>query len=283
MQPWHDGRLSPSQAERMVGWLAAPPVLVADLSWGLDTVVLRVRAGQRDYIVKAGSQQNRHIEREITAHERYTEALVARGAAARLVAADREANVLLLEYLNGHLVEDSDDERRADTYIQAGRLLRALHARSVREDPDHEARETARAIARLDREHRLEPAAQRAARRVLEEARPRPILVVPTHGDWQPRNWLIHRGEVRVIDFGRFEFRPPATDLCRLAVQQWRDDPSLETAFLAGYGDDPRDPELWRVELLRQAISTAVWAYQVGDDAFEAQGQRMVREALERF
>jgi len=31
---------------------------------------------------------------------------------------------------------------------------------------------------------------------------------------------------------------------------------------------------------VREAIGTATWAYAVGDDAFEAQGLRMIDEAL---
>ena len=114
-------------------------------------------------------------------------------------------------------------------------------------------------------------------------SRPQPATVVPTHGDWQPRNWLVHRGEIRAIDFGRFDFRPAATDLCRLAVQQWRGRPELEQAFLDGYGADPRSAPSWRIDLLQEAVGTAVWAFQVGDAAFEDQGHRMLREALQLF
>lgn len=34
---------------------------------------------------------------------------------------------------------------------------------------------------------------------------------------------------------------------------------------------------------VHEAIGTAVWAYQVGDERFERQGHRMVAEALELF
>ena len=58
---------------------------------------------------------------------------------------------------------------------------------------------------------------------------------------------------------------------------------ALENAFLDGYGDDPRDPALWRVDLLCEAIGTAAWAYRVQDDAFEAQGHRQLTDALALF
>jgi hypothetical protein len=63
---------------------------------------------------------------------------------------------------------------------------------------------------------------------------------------------------VRVIDFGRFEWRPAITDFCRPAAGQWRSKRELELAFFSGYGEDPREPEQWRASTLHDAISTAV-------------------------
>ncbi|MGC0365910.1 hypothetical protein ABH922_003894 [Rhodococcus sp. 27YEA15] len=66
----------------------------------------------------------------------------------------------------------------------------------------------------------------------------------------------------------------------------WLDQPhriSLERAFFEGYGTDPREPELWALLSLREAVGTAVWAYQVGDTSFERPGRRMIEEALELF
>jgi hypothetical protein len=66
-------------------------------------------------------------------------------------------------------------------------------------------------------------------------------------------------------------------------VQQWQQDPDLEAAFLARYGEDPRHPNVWRMDLLREAVGTAVWAYRIGDEAFENQGHRMLQQALLGF
>jgi hypothetical protein len=63
-------------------------------------------------------------------------------------------------------------------------------------------------------------------------------------------------------------------------VRQFARNPALETAFLDGYGSDPRTPDLWRILLLREAIGTAVWAYQVGDERFEQEGHRMIENVL---
>jgi thiamine kinase-like enzyme len=280
---WDGGLLGPEQSRVAESWLEVPQ-LVADLSWGLvDTKVLHVQAPAGQVIVKAGAPANHHLAREITAHRAVTRPLVECGRAARLLHADAAANILVTGYLEGVLVEGTPAEQAPDTHAQAGRLLRLLHGQETRTDGSYEARATSAALAWLERDHRIDADVEQEARRRLAEYRPEATAVVPTHGDWQPRNWLVHRGEVRIIDFGRFAFRPAATDLCRLAVQQWRGRPDLEQAFLDGYGADPRSAQVWRIALLREAIGTAVWAYQVGDEAFENQGHRMLREALERW
>jgi len=77
------------------------------------------------------------------------------------------------------------------------------------------------------------------------------------------------------------ELAPALVDLVRLHRQDFQDDPRLEQAFLAGYGSDPRRDELWPRQLLAQAVTTAVWAFGVGDEAFEQQGHRMVAQCLD--
>jgi Ser/Thr protein kinase RdoA (MazF antagonist) len=68
---------------------------------------------------------------------------------------------------------------------------------------------------------------------------------VPTHGDWQPRNWVVREGLVSAIDFGRAALRTAASDLVRLAAQPFVGRPDREAAFFEGYGTDPREPEVW--------------------------------------
>ena len=139
----------------------------------------------------------------------------------------------------------------------------------------------ARTIRWLDAEHRIDADTERELRRVITDHDHPPAVFVPTHGDWQPRNWLLDdEGQVHVIDLGRAALRPALTDLARLARQEWEGRPALEAAFLVGYGTDPREPGAWQRTLLREAIGTAVWAYQVGDERFEHQGHRMIRQAL---
>ena len=106
------------------------------------------------------------------------------------------------------------------------------------------------------------------------------VTLVPTHGDWQPRNWLIDEGTVRVIDFGRADLRPALEDLARLARQDFARDPALEDAFLSGYGADPREAGLWRRTLVVEAIATAAWAHGVGDEDFEQVGLQQISRLL---
>ncbi|HEY8590677.1 MAG TPA: phosphotransferase [Naasia sp.] len=255
--------------------------LLADLSWGVvDTVVLHVRSPSGEHIVKAAGPSNHHIAREITAHQTVTGVLALRGVAARLTGFDRALNIVITEYLPGRLVDGGPDELSPDVHEQAGALLRLLHSQDQRIDSDHERVATAKEIASLDQPHRISPALAGRARAILAAYRFRPVTLVPTHGDWQPRNWLLDGRTIKVIDFGRFEYRPAYTDLGRLATQQWQSAPDLEAAFLRGYGGDPREPEQWRAHLLRQAVSVAVWAHKVGDAEYEQQGLRMLDEAV---
>nr|WP_206038650.1 phosphotransferase [Rhodococcus sp. 105337] len=254
------------------------------MSWNLtDTVVLEIASGLGRFIVKAAGPANSHIGREITAYQGATACLAENGRAARMIEHDRAANILVTEYLDGTLAAGSDAEFDADVHHQAGALLRTFHDQAARCDDDAEARATAKALAWLDQPHRIDPHTVDGLRRILASYGPRPVKVVPTHGDWSPRNWLVDRGMVKVIDFGRFDFRPALSDFCRLAARQWRKNTDLEQAFLDGYGTDPRDLELWAISTLREAIGTAVWAYQVGDEPFEHEGHRMVADALSLF
>ncbi len=273
-------RLDPGQQGLVHQWLPDAE-LVADLSWELmGTAVLRLRTSDGDRIVKAGGPANHHIGREIDAHLGFTHPWVAKGRAARMVTYDRGTNMLLLDFLPGVLVQGHPSEADPAIYRQAGAMLAVFHAQGARIDDTYEARMNQKQLDWLERPHRIAPATVAQLRRLLLDDTPEPVTLVPTHGDWHPRNWLIDDGIVRAIDFGRFDWRPAFTDFARLAVRQFAANPALEAAFLDGYGSDPRNPSLWRTLLIREAIGTAVWAYQVGDEAFELEGHRMIANVL---
>ncbi|MBF4606587.1 phosphotransferase [Curtobacterium sp. VKM Ac-1393] len=261
-------------------------VLVADDSWGLlDTRVLHVVAGDHAWTVKASGPDNTHFPRELEAHRTVTDTLRAAGDTGALVSADEQHRVLVLERVPGHLALGTADEHAPEVHRQAGALLRRLHDQGTRHDPSFLLHEQAKALRALDAPHRISPdvvARTRAALRALPTDHPGEPLV-PTHGDFHPRNWIVDDGRLRVIDFGRFGWRPASFDLTRLAVLHWQHDPTLEAAFFDGYGDDPRKPGAWRWLQLREAVGTATWAYAVGDEGFEAQGHDMLRRALAAF
>jgi hypothetical protein len=268
------------QRELLEKWLPGVRV-VRDHSWGLvDNVVLEVEAGAQRYIVKADATSSVHIGRELDAHQRWLTPWISSGRAPQLVAGDRVASILVTRYLPGDLVLGSAAQQDPGIFCQAGRLLAQLHGQHERTDASYERAENTKILRNLDKPHRIPPSLERELRRIVSAWETPPVQLVPTHGDWQPRNWLVHDGEVRVIDFGRAALRPVLSDWVRLEARDFREDPARERAFVEGYGADPREPEAWFRERLREAINTAVWAHLVGDEAFEAQGHAMIERAL---
>ncbi|MPV38917.1 phosphotransferase [Georgenia subflava] len=272
--------LSRRQRDLLDGWLPGAEVQ-NDHSWGLvGTTVLELSHDGRRYIAKAGDAKDHHLAREIRAHRQWLAPLASRAKVPRLVHADTDAKLLVTCYLPGELVQGTTYEQLPETYRQAGALLAQLHGQLAADHDEFEAHEKRKALLWLDKPHRIGDGTAQRLREVVESWPTPPSIVVPTHGDWQPRNWLVQEGIVSAIDFGRADLRPAFTDLTRLSAQQFRDHPTLEAAFLEGYGKDPRDPAAWRRARIREAISTAVWAYQVGNEPFEEQGHRMIDEAL---
>ncbi|KQR07250.1 aminoglycoside phosphotransferase family protein [Cellulomonas sp. Leaf334] len=255
--------------------------LVADHSWVLlGRTVLRLRHEGRDVVVKAGRPDDHHMDREIAAHAEVVAPLADRALAPHLLRAEPSLRLLATTWLPGLLVEGTPAEHEPQVYRQAGRLLALFHAQQSRPGGDHELRADARSLAWLQGEHRIpDDVVARLRAELAHPVPPRPL--VPTHGDWQPRNWLVDDGRVAVIDFGRTDWRPAATDLTRLHAKQLRGRPDLERALLDGYGGDPREPLTWRRDRLREAVGTAVWAYKVGDAGFEQEGHRMIADVLD--
>ncbi len=239
MTSWPDG-LSDRQRLLLERWLPGACV-VTDHSWGqVATTVLEVAHEGARLIVKAGGEGDHHIERELHAHRHWLGPWTAIGRAPALVHGDAEARLLVTQYLPGRLVLGGDHADDPAIFHQAGELLALFHGQSVSADDDYERRENDKALAWLSGAHRIgAPAAERLREQI--EGWPTPSAVLtPTHGDWQPRNWLLDDDKVvRIIDFGRAAMRAPLTDFGRLAVQDFRRDARLEAAFLAGYGSDP--------------------------------------------
>ncbi|MEH1167864.1 phosphotransferase [Micromonospora sp. CPCC 205539] len=261
-------------------WLPGATV-EKDHSWGLvqTTVLEMTHAGAR-LIVKAGGDSDHHVERELHAHLTWLSQWTRLGRAPILQHGDADAKLIVTRYLPGELVLGSEHADDPATYRAAGELLALFHAQTRVADDDYESRENEKALAWLNGPHRITSGTVGRLRAEITGWPTPGAVLVPTHGDWHPRNWLIHDGVVSVIDFGRAAMRPAYTDLTRLAAQEFRRDATLETAFLDGYGTDPRQTDAWHRTRVREAIATAAWAHRVGDEPFEAQGHRMIAEAL---
>lgn len=273
-------QLSPLQRELLTRWLPGAQV-ARDHSWGqMERAVLELVRGHERFIVKAGGPTDHHMAREIDAHLRWLEPWTSQGRAPTLLHHDRDRRLVVTSYLPGRLVLGSPHADDPEVHRQAGALLAGLHGQHSVQDDGYEAAANRKALAWLDGPHGIATTTEGRLRAEIASWPTPPATLVPTHGDWQPRNWLFHDGVVHVIDFGRALLRPATSDLVRLAAQDFRRDPALETAFLSGYGPDPRRPDSWHRDLVREAIGTACWAHRVGDDEFEAQGHRMIAEAL---
>ncbi len=273
--------LTSRQRELIARWLPDAH-LVAEHSWQLvGTTVLELAGPSGRVIVKAGDAQDHHIARELRAHRTWLGVWTRTGRAPLLLHAEDAAKLLVTRYLPGRLVEGDPAQDAPGTYRQAGRLLADFHGQHRELAADWTTRLRDRVLGWLAGPHRIPAPAVRALRAEITRWEDgEDVTLVPTHGDWQPRNWLIDEGEVRVIDLGRFDLRPAVEDFARLARQDFERDPRLEAAFLEGYGADPREPALWRRTLVTEAVSTAAWSHRVGAGSFEQVGLRQIERLL---
>ena len=298
------GPLSSRQRSLLDAWFGVWDV-EEDMSWGIQGItVLRIGTRQGPVVVKA-SETSHHIQREARAHRQMTAALLARTPprTPRLLHADTGAGILACTWLEGRLVEGGPHERRPELFRQAGELLELLHA-----PREHASGYDAAVLNKvgdfLERARGLAPADQlRTVAEIARAHRPVPRVLVATHGDFQPRNWIedgawdAGAGLLHIIDWGRAGYRPWVTDLVRLEHSWFADDggthdggihdgAALRAAFYAGYGRDPADDAAedagaWRLDNLLQSLGTIVWAHDVGDAAFEDEGRRMLGRVVE--
>ncbi|MGG5753542.1 aminoglycoside phosphotransferase family protein [Zafaria sp. Z1313] len=206
---------------------------------------------------------------------------------------DADAGLLVTRYLPGRIATGTPAAGDPDAYRQAGRMLALLHCgptSSPRDKGRYETTMLRKCRSWLDRAEGpsagrpLAPAPHlAAARKWLDGFVPAPVELVPTHGDFQPRNWIVDAtGTLGLIDFGRAELRPWYTDLVRLEHQEFLADPDLAPALFEGYGrpDGPFTPGRW-LDHLGQSLGTVVWSHDMGDEGFEEHGRRMLARTVE--
>ena len=187
-------------------------------------------------------------------------------------------------------MEGTDAEGDPDVYEQAGRILSLLLTAGSSSHPpvsdtytDELAAATTMLVGRargLVSDDRLDALGLLVGR--LRAGLPSPVRLHATHGDFQPRNWIVHEGLVSVIDFGRSAQRSWVSDLVRLRAQQFHGRPDLADAFHRGL-DRPLSAEdriLLALETARESVGTVVWAHGIGDEDFESHGRRMIDRIL---
>lgn len=293
-------QLRPAQVDLVRRWFPDHRV-VADHTWpGQTSVVLELLTEDGDHvIVKAstGAAFDHHLDRELRAHR-----LVGRDLGTGfpvLIAADDDERILVTRHLPGHIAQGTDWEWHPGVHRAAGELL----TRFQQAGPSTRAAQLGdelreRGTAGLDGARDLiTPVAWSAAAALLEQTVSITAALVPTHGDFQPRNWLVDPDRpdddgtpaVALIDFGRFDLRPWYSDLVRLHHRVTPTRPDLRDALLDGMGRDtgtpvgPEDLDGWRLENLVQAISTIVWATAMGFDDFADHGRDMLVRTLDEW
>ena len=261
---------------------------IVDHSWPYGITVLEFTHAGRRLLLKA-SPDRRHLDRESRAHRDWLQPLAS--DAPQILGYDAEAGLLVKTFIDGEMACGTANEYDPLVFEQAGGLLGRLHrGRAPRMDGHYEQSILSTTRAWLARAPGLAPSDQLLrVQGWLDVFVPTPVELVPTHGDYHPRNWVIRPdGRVAVIDFGRAQLRPWYTDLVRMEHHDFVRTPQLREAFLRGYHRQepaPRDETVdagRRLDELMQSLGTIVWAHQMGDRTFEEQGRNMLSRAVER-
>ena len=271
-----------AELERWAEDVLGPCLVENDASgWHGKSCVLRIRdAGGVRWFAKRHRYESDYA-REIGAYRAWVPMLGDR--APRLFGCDDGSRSLLLSCVPGAAFGGVDVEVHRD----AGRLLRLFHdADSWPPDPSYAVAKQERLECWLGQSDGLlapeEVAFARAELRTLEGI---PAFgMVPCHFDYSPRNWLVERNQVHVIDF---ELAAPdvwVNDLGRLYFGPWRGRSDLREAFLDGYGRTMSDDE--HALLLRTYAGTVVWliiwAHRFGNRDFEAALREILHALMRR-
>jgi hypothetical protein len=170
------------------------------------------------------------------AHREWLRPWVSTGHAPLLLFGDEAAKVLVTRYLPGTLVEGTGAQDDPEIYRQAGSLLATFHGQLSVVDDDWNDRFRARVERHLALPHRIDREIERCVYAEVSNWPGGGARVVPTHGDWQPRNWLIDDGTVRVKTSGAPTCAHPPKTLSVLrvrtsrAIPRWRRRSSRGTA-----------------------------------------------------
>ena len=257
--------------------LVGPCDVAADLSWadlGLSVVLEVVTDDGTPLIVKSHNDVFRN-QLEVAAYRNWVPSIADRAPA--LVAADDAGQVLVLTKLPGAA---PPADLSAAAYADAGAVLRRFHASG---DELVDSSWAEQRLANLDSWiERLPPglvdphdvAWVQEQAGVLLELPPPPL--VPCHGDFQPRNWLVEgHDRVFLFDFEKARHDWWIHDIQRMWWKEWHDRPDRRDGFLAGYGRELTATEQagLRANSARGHLVQIAWATEHGDTAFADEGR----------
>ncbi|MGW4895148.1 phosphotransferase family protein [Kitasatospora sp. NPDC004240] len=238
----------PEDADRLLRGAAGPyePLGVRSRDRTGRPAVWEVRADDGSRLFAKRHKNALMHRRETTAYRHLAPAL-GPGRAPTLLAADARSLLIVTTALPGTpaIKATLDPAEEREVYRQAGLLAAHIHAHPASDGVVGERlpwdQERGRALDRA-RDARLS-AEDIAVLAEATRAEPPHTAPVSCHGDFGPRNWLVHRrGDelvVGVIDFERSQVEEPVRrDLMRVMLQQTPHRPDLRTAFLTGYGRD---------------------------------------------
>lgn len=184
------------------------------MSHGEAIVLELAGADGAGWIAKCVLREKKYRQ-ELTAYREWVPALA--DAAPMLHSVHHDLHLLLLNALDGRIVQGTPAEHDADVHHRIGTLTRLLHGSTVPLPVPRFAEHLA---------HRLEGYVVRGrallSRDEIDFARGRvaalaglpPVGTVPCHLDNHPRNWLLgDDGVVRMIDFGHAERQPWIRDI----------------------------------------------------------------------
>lgn len=138
-----------------------------------------------------------------------------------------DCGALLMERLDGRPLAE-DRAAGPDRFDAAVRLLAELHSSDARPEKERGSRSIVRSVERkAARIAELAPAQAALANEVsaaIAAARVKEAELVPSHGDFSPRNVLVVGPErLALIDWDRLQLADPARDVAYFGTSDWAD------------------------------------------------------------
>ncbi len=262
-------------------------------TFGRKSVTWRIGSGDGTGFYLKRHEFRHHYEAEVRALDTWASRLGPGSwwAVPEVVATADELGAAILTELPGQIIEDSppepDDLRAA--YRHAGRLARSLHDADI--DLSNEPRNQLYAPDGVERHlagsrTHLDSSTCDWAEAILTAPDAWDGLdIVPMHGDYSPRNWIIKGGDptLKVIDWERSRPGYWVEDIQRMTHDHWLGRAHLRDAFFEGYGRTPTDAE-WRHAnqiTLVNAVGGVGWAISHGDEWFAEHNRRTIERLKE--